>query len=105
MNDPTANRESFVLIDRWLARMEADGSDAPLEEKVVANKPAQATDACWVASSKITDMSVCRAAFPYFSNARMVAGGPLSDDVLKCALKPWIATTTMSPSPTSNGRG
>lgn len=88
LNDPEANRSAFLLMDRWLARIEADRSSRPLAAKVVAAKPGTAVDACWVAGRKITDRSVCRAAFPWFGNARLAAGGPLTDDVLKCRLRP-----------------
>jgi hypothetical protein len=80
--------EAFLLMDRWLAAIEADTSSSPLEVKVVRNKPADAVDACWINDQKVTDMTVCRNAFPYFSAPRIVAGGPLTNDVLKCQLKP-----------------
>jgi hypothetical protein len=75
-------------MDEWLTRIEADDSATTLAAKVLADKPAAASDACWVAGKKVTDQNVCRAAFPYFSDARLVAGGPLTDDVLKCRLRP-----------------
>jgi len=88
VNDPEATAESIRLLDRWLARIEADRSDAPLAEKVRRNKPRDAVDACWIAARRVTDPSLCRAAFPYFSDPRVAAGGPWTDDVLKCRLRP-----------------
>lgn len=84
----TANEQSFVLIDKWLTNIEADTSADPLEAKVLRNKPADAVDACWIAGKKVTDMNLCRAAFPYFGDPRIAAGGPLADNILKCQLKP-----------------
>ncbi|QYX75709.1 DUF6351 family protein [Streptomyces akebiae] len=87
-SDNDANETAFVLMDRWLARIEADTSTDPIETKVVRNKPADAVDACWIADRKITDMSVCRAAYPYFGLPRTAAEGPLANNIVKCALKP-----------------
>lgn len=86
--EPAVNEASFRLLDEWLSRIEADGSSRPLPEKVVSNKPAQAVDACWIAGNKVTDRATCRAAFPYFGDPRIAAGGPLSNDVIKCQVKP-----------------
>lgn len=83
-----ASSESFLLMDRWLAAIEKDERDIPLEEKVVANRPADAVDAYWIGDRKITDTSVCRTAFPYYATPRIAAGGPLADNVMKCQLKP-----------------
>ncbi len=86
--DPAWSESAFLLIDKWLAAIEADRSDMPLASKVVKNKPAGAVDACWIGGREITEMSVCRAAFPYFGNPRIAAGGKLVDNVLKCQLVP-----------------
>jgi hypothetical protein len=79
---------SFDLLDTWLSRIEADTSDRTLEDKVRRNRPAAAVDACWIQDQKVTDMQKCRAAFPYYADPRIAAGGPLADDVVKCTLKP-----------------
>src|SRR5256885_2522581 len=33
-------------------------------------------------------MGTCRATFPYYADARIAAGGPFTDDIGKCQLKP-----------------
>lgn len=76
------------VMDDWLAKIEADASATPLADKVIRSKPAAATDSCWIAGRQVTDTNACRAAFPYFANPRMAAGGPLTNDILKCRLKP-----------------
>jgi hypothetical protein len=86
--DPDATTAAFLLVDRWLAAVEADTSARTLEAKVLRNKPADAVDACWIAGRKVTDMSTCRTAFPYYGAPRIAAGGPLTNDVMKCRLKP-----------------
>jgi hypothetical protein len=86
--DATATATAFDLMDRWLTAIHADGRSIPLEQKVVEDKPVDAVDACWVAGEKITDMTYCRVAFPYFADPRLVAGVPWTNNVLKCQLKP-----------------
>ncbi len=88
VGDPVWATESFLLLDEWLTAVESDVSGLPLEQKIVLNKPATAVDACWISGSKVTDMAKCRIAFPYFGAPRIAAGGPLSHDVHKCAVKP-----------------
>jgi hypothetical protein len=89
--DPDATREAFLLMDRWLSTIEADTSARSLEAKVIRNKPADAVDACWIAGHEVTDMSTCRTAFPYYGAPRIAAGGPLTNDVMKCRRKPLAA--------------
>ena len=86
--DATANREAFLLMDRWVSRIEADGSGDPPEVKVLRAKPADAVDACWIAGQRVTDMSTCRTAFPYYGSPRIAAGAPLTNDVMKCQTRP-----------------
>ena len=85
---PGIVQKSFLLLDRWLSAVEADTSSDPLETKIVRDKPADAVDSCFIAEHQVTDMNVCRAAFPYFGAPRIEAGGPLSHDIMKCRLKP-----------------
>jgi hypothetical protein len=86
VGDPVKVAEAFVLLDRWLAAIEADTGEGSLPEKVRRNRPAQAVDACWLGGRKVTDMATCRAAIPYYAAPRIVAGGPLANDVMKCQL-------------------
>jgi hypothetical protein len=41
---------------------------------------------------KLTDWAACEKAFPTTSEPRMVAGAPMSGDILKCQLKPVAAS-------------
>src|SRR4051794_27292338 len=81
-------QKSFLLLDKWLSRIEADKSDVPLEQKVVRDKPGDAVDGCFIGDQFVTDMGTCRATYPYYADARIAAGGPFTDDVGKCQLKP-----------------
>jgi hypothetical protein len=85
--------DSLTTMDKWLANIEADRSDAPQERKVVKNKPAEAFDFCYIGTDyqkKITDTTACDAdpILKYYASPRQVAGGPLAENILKCQLKP-----------------
>lgn len=49
--DTTYTTQALLVMDRWLANIEADNSDTPIEDKVVADKPIQARDRCLSVSS------------------------------------------------------
>jgi hypothetical protein len=65
-----------------------------MDKKVVKNKPADVVDACWSGGEKIVEPqtafgeSQCNTLFPVGLSAAMVAGAPLSHDIIKCQLKP-----------------
>jgi hypothetical protein len=88
--------EALTQMDKWLSAIAADTSGKSKAQKVADNKPADLVDACFPqkagaligAIEKVTDMARCNALFPYAGDARLVAGAPATDDVLKCALKP-----------------
>ena len=92
----TVSAEALTQMDTWLAAIAADKSNRSKAEKVIANKPAGFVDACYPAkggavigvTEKVTDMDRCNALFPAAADARLAAGGPATDDVFKCALKP-----------------
>ena len=54
------------------------------------NKPAEAHDSCTIGGQEHawTPGSICDAHFTYTGLIRMTAGGPNTNDVLKCQLKP-----------------
>src|SRR5262249_16918495 len=78
---------SFLTMDAWLANIENDIGDDPIEEKVVNNKPAGATDMCIVQNgatdAQIVDVGLGSPTCPvqFQSSPRQVAGGPLSEDI------------------------
>ena len=87
--------ESLMTMDEWVRAIKADTTDATLEEKIIRNKPASAHDFCYIGdnySEKITDQAACDAdpILAYYGSPRQVAGGPLAESVLKCALKPLV---------------
>ena len=87
--------QSFLTMDRWLANIEKDTSRRSREEKVVADKPADAVDFCFLPSdttfaTKVTDFAICDAdpGLVRHASPRQVAGGPVAENILKCQLKP-----------------
>jgi hypothetical protein len=85
---PDIALKSLLLMDKWLAGIEADTSSAPLAFKVIAHKPADAVDACWIGGTQITnDPARCAATYPAFADARIAAGSPITDDVMQCQLR------------------
>ena len=100
----------FDAMNDWLMRVEADTSDRPLREKIIANKPAIAADSCYREDSKqwSTDPEYCNTGatpnmdstvvdgifepgvneWPVFRDTRVASGEPLTSDIMKCELKP-----------------
>ena len=80
-------------MNKWLDALVAD--PAPLTtDKVVRHKPADAVDACFtVQGEKIAEVATidgkgkCNALYPPHSEPRLVAGAPLTNDIVKCHLK------------------
>ncbi|MFP4552548.1 MAG: DUF6351 family protein [Actinomycetota bacterium] len=88
---------AFDVIDEWMANIEANPA-LSVEE----NRPERAVDSCFDAEGNLiysgedawdgilggdTD-GPCTEEFHVFSTSRIVAGGPISGDVFKCALQP-----------------
>src|SRR5262249_9795155 len=90
------NGEALAQLDRWLTAVVNDKSDQPLARKLASHRPAGLVDACFPTVAgpligrveKVTDIARCKRLFPYAADARIAAGGPWTDDVFKCALKP-----------------
>jgi hypothetical protein len=81
-------------MDRWLTAIASDNSDLPMSLKVVNDKPADVVDACWSVGEKIIEPQTlsgdgqCNALFPAGLSPALVAGAPLTQDVIMCELKP-----------------
>jgi len=78
---------SFDLMDRWLTAMEKDKRSVSKAQKVREDKPADAHDACFVADVE-QPAAACPALYPPYATPRVAAGGPVANDIVKCALKP-----------------
>lgn len=87
---PAIALRAFNLMDQWLSAIEADNSNQSHDEKVARNRPAEAHDACTIdgVTYDWTPGSPCDVQFTYTGLTRMAAGGPDTNDVLKCELTP-----------------
>ena len=87
---------SFLAMDKWLAALKADIGGTTLQQKIVADKPSDAFDFCYLSfdtkfTLKVTDPAICNLdpGLAPHSSPRQVAGGPVTEDILKCQLKPF----------------
>ncbi|MFS8097436.1 DUF6351 family protein [Lentzea alba] len=90
-----ANRYQLAAMDQWLTNIGADHSRRSLQQKVIAGKPAGLADGCYLSATEriagpMTSPASgpCAAQYPVGENPRLVAGAPLTSDVLKCRLRP-----------------
>jgi hypothetical protein len=81
-------------MDRWLTAIGDDTSRQDTWAKVVANKPRDLADGCYVsATERITEKLTypsggrCGQLYPVAANPRLVAGAKLSMTTVKCRLK------------------
>ena len=94
---------SFLTMDTWLSNLLASAPKATLnavrtQAQVIAAKPSEAFDLCYLTgdvtfSTEVTDMALCDAdpRLMKHSSPRQVAGGPMTENILKCQLKPLNA--------------
>ncbi|KAA9166289.1 hypothetical protein FPZ12_001600 [Amycolatopsis acidicola] len=86
-----ASRYELDAMDRWLTAIGVDHSGRSLEARVLANRPRDVSDGCYVGGQRIQaplDSGQCGAAYPVAGNPRTVAGEGQAMDVLKCRLRP-----------------
>src|SRR4051794_6847366 len=81
IGSPSWPTEALLAMDRWLAAVERDHSDASRAHKIVADKPADLRDRCTA--------DVCKSvAATRYGTPRSVAGEAEVNDIVKCRLKP-----------------
>ena len=91
--------ESFLTMDDWLSNLQTSAPKPTLnsvrtQAQVIAAKPSEAFDLCYLTgdttfSTPVTNMAQCDADPRLVKHAspRQVAGGPLTENILKCQLK------------------
>ncbi len=94
--------KNLELMNEWLDNLALDDSGGASAERVARDKPSELVDGCWdgdgnfIAEDSRFDMDRlydntegrCNALYPPHTGPRLIAGGPLTNDVLKCQLKP-----------------
>jgi hypothetical protein len=85
---------TIAKMDEWLTNLANDRTGERTIESIARAKPADLSDSCYSASGdRIIEAQTfsggeCNKLYPTFPSPRMVAGGPMTNDVLKCQLKP-----------------
>ncbi|MDO9476184.1 MAG: DUF6351 family protein [Pseudohongiella sp.] len=99
--------ENLMLMNRWLDYIKADSSNRPLLDRIAAARPAELADDCFTPEGERivepavfdltrildgtqaeADQGRCNQLYPPHAGLRLVAGAPLSNDIMKCSLKP-----------------
>jgi hypothetical protein len=89
IGDTTFADAAIFALDKWLARVEADGrSSVPLARKIIEDKPDDVVARCTDGFGTDVPAEVCDQTVAAYGTPRMAAGGPLADDTLQCQLKP-----------------
>jgi hypothetical protein len=88
IGDPRWATEALLSMDRWLSAVDRDRSKRSLPRKIVADRPADVHDRCtYGVRVEPADGACVRQAETRFGTPREVAGGPVTNDVLKCRTK------------------
>ena len=95
--------QSFLTMDTWLSSLLTSAPKATLnsertQAQAIAAKPPTAFDLCYLTgdvtfSTPVTDKALCDAdpRLAMHSSPRQVAGGELTENILKCQLKPLMS--------------
>jgi hypothetical protein len=83
-------------MDKWLAAIAADTSNAPKSQKVIRNKPSTLQEGCntrdaeptFIVEAMVRGQGRCEQLYPSAPPPREVAGAPIALDLIKCQLKP-----------------
>ncbi|HET6816044.1 MAG TPA: DUF6351 family protein [Mycobacteriales bacterium] len=79
---------SVFAMDKWLGRVDADHRKVPLAQKIIQDKPSDLADRCTNGSGVDIPSWVCDETVAAYGTPRFGADEPITDDVLKCQLKP-----------------
>jgi len=83
--------DAFLAMDRWLAAVERDHSDAALSKKIVSDRPADIHNRCVLveAAGPLPTDSTCLPPLTQtrYGTPRTVAGALAVDDVNRCSLR------------------
>ncbi|MDQ6627465.1 MAG: DUF6351 family protein [Pseudomonadota bacterium] len=97
--NPVPADPAWKAFIQWVAAYKADAGPGTQRDKVIRAKPIQ--DGCWSGPSTFiqerqtlssTADTACNALFPSWTFPRRVAGGPVAANIMKCDLKPVVAS-------------
>lgn len=84
---------ALLTMERWLVATEADTGPGSRHDRLARSRPADAGSFCYLGTDyehRVTDEATCERdpGLKSYSSIRRTAGGPLTSDILKCALRP-----------------
>jgi hypothetical protein len=88
IGDPSYADDSVFAMDKWLARVDADHRKLPLARKIIQDKPGIVAPRCTDGHGKELPSEVCDQTVSAYGTPRLGADEPMTDDVMKCQLKP-----------------
>jgi hypothetical protein len=88
IGDPAFADESVFAMDDWLERVHADRRKVPLAQKIIEDRPGTVAPRCTDGQGRELPSEVCDQTVTSYGTPRQGADGPLTEDVMKCQLKP-----------------
>ena len=88
IGDPSFAADAVFAMDRWLARVHADRRKVPLARKIIEDRPGTVAPRCTDGQGREVASEVCDQTVSSYGTPRQGADGPLTEDVMKCQLKP-----------------
>jgi Tannase-like family of unknown function (DUF6351) len=88
IGDPSFADDAVFAMDRWLARVHADHRRVSLAKKIIQDKPDTVAPRCTDGNGHDAPSETCDQTVASYGTPRQGADGPLSEDVMKCQLKP-----------------
>jgi len=91
MGDANYADQAVFALDKWIARYEADRRPVPLATKIVQDRPGTVADRCTNGNGTDVPSEVCDELVQAYGTPRFGADEPMTDDIIKCQLKPMRA--------------
>jgi hypothetical protein len=89
IGDPAFADEAVFAVDDWLARVHADHRrGVSLARKIIQDKPGTVAARCTDGNGQEQPSEVCDQTVSAYGTPRLGADEPMTDDVMKCRLKP-----------------
>jgi hypothetical protein len=88
LGDANYTAQSILAMDGWLAAVGKDPRALSLAKKIIADKPKTLTDRCTDGNGHDVDASACDSTVQAYSDPQIEGGMPMTDDTLRCELKP-----------------
>jgi hypothetical protein len=90
IGDANYANQAILAVDQWLGVVEKDPRDLPLAQKIIQDKPASVQDRCTDGNGQALPSTECDAVVQPYSDPRLESGMPMTNDTIKCGLKPLV---------------